>query len=154
MSVCPLPSVAVEQRRADGYCVSDDIARIDRERVWRWMAEESYWAPGRGRDVQERAIDNSLCVGLYAPDGTQVGFCRFVTDRATFAWLCDVFVDPAHRGSGAGTFMIEFASAHPTIAPVRLQVLATRDAHELYRKVGYRGFTDDECTRWMVRPLT
>jgi len=137
--------------RADGYCVSDDAARIDRDQVWRWIAGESYWAAGRPREIQDRAIDNSLCLGLYAPDGRQAGFCRFVTDRATFAFLSDVFVDTAHRAHGAGTFLVEVALSHPDVATVRRHALVTQDAHTLYEKFGYIGLTDDERARWMVR---
>jgi len=137
--------------RGDGYQVSDDVARLDRERVWRWLAEESYWAVGRARELQERAIDHSLCLGLYAPDGTQAGFCRFVTDRATFAFLSDVFVDRAHRGSGAGTFLVETALGHPAVAAVGRHALVTRDAHGLYARFGFAGISDEERPIWMSR---
>jgi GNAT superfamily N-acetyltransferase len=141
----------VEQTRADGYCVSDDVARLDRGRVWEWIAGESYWAAGRPREIQDRAIDNSFCIGLFAPDGSQAGFCRFVTDRATFAFLSDVFVDTAHRANGVGSFMVEFAVAHPELATVKRHALVTRDAHGLYAKFGYAGLTDEERQIWMVR---
>ena len=141
----------MERVREDGYRASDDAERIDRARVWRWLAEDSYWATGRPRDVQDRAIDHSLCVGLYAPDGRQVGFCRLVTDRATFAWLCDVFVDEAHRGNGLGAFMVDFAVSHPALGSVRRQVLITSTAHALYARFGYGPVTDDRLANWMVR---
>jgi GNAT superfamily N-acetyltransferase len=140
----------MERVRDDGYRVNDDPAQLDRERVWRWLSEQAYWALGRSREVQDRAIDNSLCVGMYAPDGQQVGFCRYVTDRATFAWLCDVFVDESHRG-GLGSFMVRFAVAHPDVAGLRLQLLATRDAHTLYERAGYTRFTEADVARWMTR---
>jgi predicted N-acetyltransferase YhbS len=91
-----------------------------------------------------------LCIGLYAPDGGQVGFCRYVTDQATFAWLCDVFVDEAHRGS-LGRFMVQFAVDHPAVAGLRLQLLATRDAHTLYERFGYQRVAEADAGRWMVR---
>ncbi len=141
----------METTRADGYCVSDDPSRIDRNRVWRWLSEESYWATGRARDVQDRAIDHSLSFGLYGPDGQQAGFCRFVTDHATFAFLSDVFVAVGHRGNGVGTFLVETALSHPALATVRRHALVTRDAHELYAKFGYLGLSDDERQLWMVR---
>lgn len=142
----------MEHMSDDGYCVSDDISRLDREWVWRWLAEESYWAGGRPQATMERAIDGSLCLGLYAPDGTQAGFCRFVTDRATFAFLSDVFVDVAHRASGAGTFLVQTALQHPDLATVGRHALVTRDAHGLYEKFGYRRPGDDDHAIWMMRP--
>ncbi len=140
-----------EWRRDDGYSVSDDRDRIDREFVWRWLAHDSYWAKGRTREVMDQAIDGSLCFGLYAPDGSPAGFCRQVTDRATFAFLSDVFVLDAHRGTGAGTFLVRCAIEHPDMAGVRQQTLRTQDAHGLYEKFGYRGITPDELPTWMVR---
>jgi len=92
-----------------------------------------------------------LAFGLFDPDGALVGFCRMVTDRATFAWLCDVYVDRAHRGTGAGTFMVGCALHHPDVADVKRQVLATADAHGLYEKFGFRAFSDADRDRWMVR---
>jgi GNAT superfamily N-acetyltransferase len=141
----------VERTRADGYTVSDDVGRLDRERVWHWITEETYWAIGRPREVMERAIDESLCFGLYAPDGTQAGFCRFVTDRATFAFLSDVFVDTAHRGTGAGTFLVETALSHPDMVAVPRHALVTDDAHGLYEKFGFTGHAPDEHRIWMGR---
>jgi GNAT superfamily N-acetyltransferase len=142
----------VELTRPDGYRVSDDRDLIDRALVWRWISEESYWAAGRPRQVQDAAIDHSLCIGLFAPDGAQAGFCRHVTDYATFAYLSDVFVDPAHRGVGAGSFMVEFAITHPAVSWVSRQLLGTRDAHELYERFGYRSLLPDEVPVWMLRP--
>ena len=141
----------MEWRNEAGYVVTDEVARIDREFVWHWLAHESYWAQGRSRDVMERAIDGSLCFGLFAPTGEQVGFCRQVTDGATFAFLSDVFVVQAHRSGGAGTFMVRTAIEHPTIVGVRQQTLRTQDAHGLYAKFGYRAITPDEHPTWMVR---
>jgi GNAT superfamily N-acetyltransferase len=136
--------------REDGYSVSDDPERIDRAWVGTWLAEQSYWATGRPRQVQERAMDHSLCFGVYAPDDSQVGFCRYVTDRATFAWLCDVFVDEAHRGSGLGVFLVEISLTHPDLAGVRRHVLVTNTAQGLYSRFGYATFDQAEAGRWMV----
>ena len=83
-----------------GYTLSTDPVQLDVTAVHRWLSEDSYWARHIPRATVERAIANSLCFGIYAPDGQQAAFCRVVTDRATFAWLCDVFVLPAHRGHG------------------------------------------------------
>ena len=133
------------------YRVTDDRAEIDLDRVHRWLSEDAYWALGRARDVVERSIEGSIAFALIHIDDGLVGFCRMVSDRATFAWLCDVYVDRAHRGSGAGTFMVSCAVRHPDVADVRRQVLATADAHGLYEKFGFRNFSDDDRDRWMIR---
>jgi GNAT superfamily N-acetyltransferase len=139
----------MRQAGPDGYWVSDDPALIDVDRVHGWISEESYWAKGRTREAMVKAIENSLVFGLYGPDGEQAGFARHVTDRATFAWLCDVFVDTAHRGRGLGSFLVSFAVAHPDIAGLRL-VLSTAPERTLYRQFGFDRLAAPE--RWMERP--
>jgi GNAT superfamily N-acetyltransferase len=133
----------------DGYWASDERALIDLARVHAWISGESYWAEGRPRDVMTRAIENSLVLSLYAAGGTQVGFARFVTDYATFAWLCDVFVDAAHRGHGLGTFLVDTVVGHPDVRGVR-QILAAEPGRSLYARFGYRTLARPE--RWMERP--
>jgi GNAT superfamily N-acetyltransferase len=119
-----------------GYWVSDDPDLIDVDLVHSWLSTLSYWAQNRPRQTTERAIAGSLNLGLYDTDGTQVGFCRWVTDRATFAWLCDVFVSPDHRGSGLGAFLVGVATTHPEVDGLRF-LLGTKDAHSLYTKFGF-----------------
>jgi GNAT superfamily N-acetyltransferase len=135
------------------YRVTDDRAVLDVRRVHRWLSGDAYWARGRPLDVVRRSIDASLAFALLHGDDL-VGFCRMVTDRATFAWLCDVYVDRAHRGSGAGSFLVECAVSHPDVANVQRQVLATADAHGLYERHGFRSFRDDDRDRWMIRDST
>jgi GNAT superfamily N-acetyltransferase len=133
----------------DGYEISTDPARLDRGLVHRWLAEESYWAKGRPRDKQERAVDNSLNFGLYErATGTQLGYARVVTDRTTFAWLCDVFVDEAARGKGLGVALA--AAVRDELQPFGLRrvMLATLDAHGVYAKVGFEPLTVTE--KWML----
>jgi GNAT superfamily N-acetyltransferase len=132
-----------------GYWVSDDGSLIDVERVHSWLSEESYWAAGRPRDVMARSIEYSLVLGLYAPTGEQVGFARMVTDRATFAWLCDVFVAAEHRGNGVGTFLVRTAVEHPDVAGIRQLLMAT-PGRSLYRRHGFGDLLKPE--RWMERP--
>jgi GNAT superfamily N-acetyltransferase len=140
----------IEQRHAD-YVLSTDPARVDLDIVHGYLSGESYWAAGRRREVQAVANANSLLVvGAYTLSGDQVGFARMVTDCATFGWLCDVFVLPDHRGGGLGTAMVRTIVEHPDVNGVRLQILATRDAHGLYAKLGYRPF--DDPARYMHRP--
>jgi GNAT superfamily N-acetyltransferase len=119
-----------------GYRVSDERSLIDIDYVHRWLSTKSYWAKGRRPEATETAVANSLNLGLYDEAGGQVGFCRWVTDGATFAWLCDVFVDPAHRGQGLGEFLVEVARSHPEVCELRM-LLGTADAHGLYRKFGF-----------------
>jgi GNAT superfamily N-acetyltransferase len=120
----------------NGYVVSDDEGRLDVAFVHRWLSTQSYWARGRPREVTDRALEHSLNLGLYSDDGAPAGFCRWVTDGATFGWLCDVFVDEAHRGHGLGIFLVQTAVEHPMVAGLRF-LLGTKDAHDLYRKFGF-----------------
>jgi GNAT superfamily N-acetyltransferase len=120
----------------NGYWVSDDAALVDVDVVHVWLSTQSYWAQGRPRDITEKAIARSLNLGLYDAAGAQAGYCRWVTDGATFAWLCDVFVDPAHRGGGLGVFLVQVATDHPEVRALRF-LLGTKDAHGLYRKMGF-----------------
>ena len=119
-----------------GTCfVTTDPGKIDRDLVHGFLAE-SYWSKGLPREVFERAIANAVCFSLY--DGpAQVGFARVITDRATFAYLADVFVLAAHRGRGLSTLLMETIVAHPDLQGLRRWVLATRDAHGLYARYGF-----------------
>lgn len=132
----------------DGYWASDERDLVDVALVHAWLSREAYWALGRPFEVVARSIENSLVVGLYAADGAQAGFARFVTDYATFGWLCDVFVDPAHQGRGLGSFLAGTAIAHPAVAAVH-QVLATAPGRTLYARQGYAPLASPE--RWMER---
>ncbi len=130
-----------------GYELSTDPARLDVAAVHGWLSNESYWARNISRATVERAIANSLNFGLYAPDGRQAGFCRVVTDRATFAWLCDVFVLPEFRGQGLSKWLVQHMLAHPDLQNLRRHLLATFDAHTLYQKFGYTLL--DRPDRWL-----
>jgi GNAT superfamily N-acetyltransferase len=144
-----MPAAIVELRHGD-YLISTDPERLDLVAVHRFLSVQSYWAQGRSFEIQRRAIEHSaLIVGAYATGGEQVGFARMVTDLATWAWLCDVFVVPEHRGGGLGTAVVRTLVEHRDVVDIRWQFLATRDAHELYAKLGYRPL--DDPTRWMHR---
>lgn len=130
------------------YRITEDPAAIESEVLHRWLSEESYWARGRTRDTVERSLANSMCFGALHDDEL-VGFARVVTDRATFAWLCDVFVTPAHRGRGVGSALVAAAVGHPDLAGLQRMVLATADAHDLYRRFGFENL--DRPDRWMIR---
>lgn len=127
--------------------ISIDPDRLDVDLVHRWLSTEAYWSLGRTREVVESSIAHSLNFGAYDEAG-QVGYARVVTDRATFAWLCDVFVDADHRSRGVGTALLDAATAR--LAGYRLQrvLLATADAHAVYARYGFTPLPDPE--RFMV----
>lgn len=128
-----------EAWQRDGFTVSTDPSRLDVDAVHDFLSRQAYWAVGRPRGVTERALQNSLCLGLYEEaTGALAGFARVVTDRATFAWLSDVFVAPAYRGRGLAKWLVECIMAHPDLQTLRRFVLATRDAHTLYEQFGFR----------------
>lgn len=132
------------------YTLSTDRSRLDLVAIHRYLSEQSYWARQRPLDVQARAIENShLVIGAYHRSGSQVGFARMVTDLATWAWLCDVFVLPEHQGGGLGSAMVGAIVTHPDVVNLTWQFLATADAHALYAKFGYTEL--DDPTRWMQR---
>jgi GNAT superfamily N-acetyltransferase len=129
------------ESRREGYLLTTDPGRVDIDRVHRWLSEQSYWAKGRERAVLERAIAGSLNYSVYEDSGyddaRQAAFGRAVTDGATFAWICDVFVDEPHRGKGLGSWLVESIVEDLGLAGVQRFVLATRDAHEVYRRCGF-----------------
>lgn len=123
-----------EQRRGE-YVVSTDHRRLDLGTVHGFL-KDCYWASGVPLEVVERSVENSLCFGLYRGD-EQVGFARVVTDRATFAYLADVFVLDEHRGRGLGGWLMEVVVSHPHLKGLRRWMLATANAHGLYRPYGF-----------------
>jgi len=134
------------------YEVSYDKARLDRAAIHRFLSEDAYWSRGIPRTVVDAAIEHSLVAGVYADEGAQAAYARVVSDRATFAWLADVFVLPGHRGRGLGRRVVEAALAHPALPtepPLRSWILRTNDAHELYRPYGFA--EPAEPTNVMVR---
>lgn len=123
---------------SDDYVFTADPADIDRGLVHRWLSEQAYWALGRPRETQEKAMDASRNYGVLRRDtGAQVAFARIVTDNATFAWLCDVFVDPSERGHGLGKMLVRGALADIEPLNLRRTLLATADAHGLYAGNGF-----------------
>lgn len=139
----------MEVQREDGYGISSDKSLLNVEYVHVYLAQQSYWAQGRSRPVLETAMANSLCFGVYL-EGVQVGFARVVTDYAIFAYLCDLFVDPAHQGRGLGKWLVKTIVSAPDLATVRRVLLVTRDAHELYRRYGgFEALATPED--WLVR---
>jgi GNAT superfamily N-acetyltransferase len=123
------------EHHRDGFTVSTDSARLDLDAIHAFLAI-SYWAEGIPREILERALRGSLCFGLYE-GGRQVGLARVITDAATFAYLCDVYVLPEMRGRGLGKWLIGCVTEHPDLQGLRRFSLVTRDAHELYRPFGF-----------------
>ncbi|GAB2850534.1 GNAT family N-acetyltransferase [Actinocorallia aurea] len=133
----------------DGYEISMDTARLDRELVHRWLSEDAYWALGRSRETQDAAIAGSLNFGVYETEtGAQVGYARVVTDKATFGWLCDVYIDRAGRGKGLGHALVDAVCAHVASFGLRRLMLATADAHTIYAKSGFAPLEHPE--KWMT----
>jgi len=139
--------MAHEWQRGD-YEISTDKTRFDLELIHDFLNNESYWATGRGIETIRRSIEHSLSFGIYK-GRSQVGFARVVTDYATFGWLADVFIVKEFRGEGLGTWLMEIILAHPELQGFRRWTLATKDAHELYRKFGFNELKRPE--RWMER---
>lgn len=119
----------------DGFQVSTDPARLDLD-VMHGFLRTAYWSVGIERSVIERAVAGSLNFGLYDGEG-QIGYARVVSDRATFAWMCDVFVLEPYRGRGLGRWLITCVLGHPDLQGLRRWMLATADAHWLYRPFGF-----------------
>ena len=130
------------------YYISTDEAELDLDFVHSYLSEQSYWAKGRSMDLVKRSIDHSLCFGLYE-NGKQIGFGRVATDHVVFAWLMDLFIDPAYRGQGLGAMLVEHIVNHPTIREVNGIGLRTDDAHELYARFGFGPIPNTDT--WMFR---
>ncbi|MEU1404334.1 GNAT family N-acetyltransferase [Streptomyces sp. NPDC005728] len=136
----------------DGYEFSADTARVDVDRVHGWLSTDAYWAIGRSREKHEQAMASSINFGVYATaSGEQVAYARVVTDRALFAWLADVYVDPSVRGKGVGTAFVGRIRDHLRPFGLRRMLLATEDAHGVYEKLGFRPL--DRPDQWMAHPF-
>ncbi|HEV8232864.1 MAG TPA: GNAT family N-acetyltransferase [Thermoanaerobaculia bacterium] len=136
--------------RRDGFTISTDRSKLHRRTIHEFLAG-SYWAKGIPREIVDRSIDNALCFGLYE-NRRQVGFARVITDHATFAYLADVFVLESHRGRGLAAWLMETILAHPSLQGLRRWMLVTRDAHPLYRKVGFTALANPERIMEMTFP--
>ncbi|WP_392544041.1 GNAT family N-acetyltransferase [Oryzobacter telluris] len=129
---------------AQSYEIHDELTRFDLDRVHHWLSTDAYWALGRSRETVALAARNSVNLGAFTDSGEQVAYARIVTDHATFAWVCDVYVDAAHRGRGLGGRLAEAVVA--VVRPLELTrvMLATLDAHEVYARVGFTPVPDPE----------
>ena len=141
----------LEATHPAGYVLSSDPAKLDVTAIHSFLAR-CYWSAGIPCETVARAVAGSLCFGLYGPAGSQVGFPRFVTDQATFAYLCDVYILEGHRSRGLGQWMIERALTHADLLKLRRLVLVTRDAHWLYFANGFQPLAHPECYMELHRP--
>jgi GNAT superfamily N-acetyltransferase len=135
--------MAAFEQRHGSYLISDDPARVDPVAVHGYLSR-SYWSENIPLGTVQRALANSLCIGAYDATGQQVGLVRVISDHATFAYLCDVYVLEEHRGHGLARVMLALAKAHPQLQGLRAWNLRTRDAHELYAKLGFKPIDQPE----------
>lgn len=133
--------------KRDNFTISDDAYRLDVDAICDFLSR-SYWANKRPRDLIEKSIQHSLNFGVY-DNSKQIGFARVVTDRAVFAYLCDVFIHEQYRGHSLGKWMMECILAHPDLQGLRRWCLLTQDAHGLYQQFGFTELNDP--VRWMEK---
>lgn len=130
------------------FTISTDKTRLDITAIHKFLSEESYWATNRTLEQTRTAIENSICFGVYH-DARQIGFARVISDRATFAYIGDVFIIEEFRGQGLSKWLMETVVGHPDLQGLRRWLLATRDAHGLYKQFGFTELPHPE--RWMER---
>ncbi|HEY2580283.1 MAG TPA: GNAT family N-acetyltransferase [Mucilaginibacter sp.] len=129
-----------------GFLISTDQGLLDMEMIYKYLAQDSYWAKGISSERVKISIENSLCFGVYQHN-QQIGMARVITDKATFAYLCDVFILPAFRGLGLSKWLMQSILAYPELQGLRRWSLATSDAHGLYNQFGFTPISRPE--NWM-----
>nr|WP_121273293.1 GNAT family N-acetyltransferase [Pedobacter schmidteae] len=127
----------------NGFVFSDDKQKIDPVAIHHYLSTQSYWAKDIPLQLVQKSIDNSLCFGIYK-DTRQIGFARWITDRATFAYLADVYVDESFRGLGLSKKLMSLMLFHPDLQGLRRYMLATMDAHGLYAQFGFKAIEHPE----------
>ncbi len=145
---------AIFESHQDGLLISTNKQLLDLDTIHRFLSEEAYWSPDIARKKVERAIKHSLCFGVYKLENDQlrqVGFARAVSDFATFAWLADVFILPEYQGHGLGKWLVKTILSHPDLRQLRRIMLATQDAHGLYKQAGFTSLESPE-NMLMLRP--
>lgn len=135
----------------NGFIFSDKKELLNIEAIHRYLSVESYWAKNIPFETVKRSVENSLCFGIYK-NQEQVGFARWVTDKATFAWLCDVYLEENYRGQGLSKKLISFMIFHPDLQGLRRYQLATLDAHGLYEQFGFTAIQNPERQMGIVIP--
>lgn len=137
----------MQEHSRDGFVLSTDKSKLRLDTVCAFLAR-SHWAANRKRSVVEKSIEHSLCYGIYS-DRRQVAFARLVTDHSTYAYLCDVFVDEEFRGRGLSKWLMECIMGNPDLRELRRFTLATKSAHGLYAKFGFKPLDPEEGRRFM-----
>lgn len=139
--------MAIVEYERNGYLISTNKAKLNLGLIHSYLANTSYWAEGRSLEVVRKSIQNSLCFGVYHGN-LQIGFARAITDFATFAWMCDLFILEDYQSHGLGKWLLECIIRHPDLQGLRRMMLATRDAHTLYSTYG--GFTPLAKPEWIM----
>lgn len=134
-----------------GYRVSCQFSEMNFDVIHAYISR-SYWAAGIPAETLQRAINNSLCFGIFTDAGEQVSFARVITDQATYAYLADVFVVESHRGKGLSKWLMQEIVDHPRLQGLRRMVLATRDAHGLYQQFGFKPLANPQTFMEMWTP--
>ncbi|HCG5296640.1 TPA: GNAT family N-acetyltransferase [Vibrio parahaemolyticus] len=134
-----------------GFKISTENDELDFEIIYQFISK-SYWASGIPIDTLKKAISNSFCFGVFDHEGKQVGFARLITDKATFAYLADVFIVETCRGIGLSKWLVETIVSHPELQGLRRIVLATRDAHGLYAQYGFQPIESPEMLMQIWQP--
>lgn len=130
------------------YTIITNPSLLQIEIIHQYLSKESYWAKNIPIEVVKQSIEGSLCFGVYC-NGVQIGFARLITDKATFAYLADVFILPEHRGKGLSKWLMQTIHAHPQLQGLRRWLLGTKDAHTLYEKFGWTRFGEEQQHRFM-----
>lgn len=130
------------------YTISTNPSLLQIEIIHQYLSKESYWAKNIPIEVVKQSIEGSLCFGVYSND-VQIGFARLITDKATFAYLADVFILPEHRGKGLSKWLMQTIHAYPQLQGLRRWLLGTKDAHTLYEKFGWTRFGEEQLHRFM-----
>ncbi len=139
------------ERQRDAFTLSTDPARLQLPVIHEFLSQHSYWAKGIPLETVQRSVENSLCFGLYQ-GAEQVGFARVTSDRATFAYLADVFVLPDFRGRGLSKWLMESILQHQELQGLRVWLLGTADAHGLYTQFGFTPLPKPERFLIISRP--
>jgi len=127
----------------EGYRITHDLAEMDVDAIHAFISQ-SYWSKGIPKAILEKAINNSLCFGVFDSEQNQIGFARTITDLATYAYLADVYILDGHRGKGLSKWLMEEILSHPDLQGLRRVSLATLDAHGLYEKYGFTALSKPE----------
>lgn len=126
----------MEEKNINGYLFSTDKSKLQLDVIYNYLSKESYWAQNIPMEVVKKSAEGSLCFGIYTGD-KQIGYARMITDRATFAYLADVFILDPHRGKGLSKELMKFILSHPNLQGLRRMMLATKDAQGLYKQFGF-----------------